>query len=496
VSCYLGIDIGTFGSKGVLVDATGTVLALAHRAHRMAVPRPGWAEHDPERIWWAEYCSLSRELIAAAGVPPSRIRAVGASGIGPCMLAVDEAGAPLMDAVLYSVDTRAAREIAELTEEIGPAELVRTGGNALSTQSVGPKILWLRRHRPDIFARTRYVLNSSSFLVHRLTGRFVLDHYTGCNSGPLYDLAEGRWTDRHAERIIAADRLPELRWSTDVVGGVTAEAAAATGLRAGTPVIAGTTDAAAEAVSVGVQRPGELMVMYGSSLFMILVTGERVIDPRLAYGPWLFEGEHSLAASASTSGTVTHWFADQLARELDPGAALTLLADEAAGSEPGARGILVLPHFSGERTPIHDPYARGAIVGLDLTHTRSDLYRALLEGLAYSARWIADTYAAAGAQVQRVTAIGGGTRNRVWLQSTSDAVGWTQYLRTTTIGAAYGDAFLAAVGVGDARREDIDAWNPPSGRVPPDPEVRPVHDRRFADFVTLYERARGLGGAA
>ena len=175
---YLGIDIGTFESKGVLSDEEGRIVASAARPHRMLVPQPGWAEHDADQNWWGEFCSTSRELIEQSSVVASDIRAGAASGIGPCMLPVDEKGAPLMNAVLYGVDTRAAAEIEELTAEIGLERLMREGGNALTSQSVGPKILWLKKNHPDIFDRTHKFLNSSSFLVHRLTGNYTIDHYS------------------------------------------------------------------------------------------------------------------------------------------------------------------------------------------------------------------------------------------------------------------------------------------------------------------------------
>jgi xylulokinase len=173
---YLGIDIGTFESKGVLVDSAGRIVATAAQPHKMLVPQPGWAEHRPLEDWWGDFTSISRRLVAESGVAPSSIKAVGASAIGPCMLPVDAEGTPLMNGVLYGVDTRAAKEIEELTEAIGEDVLIARCGNALTSQSVGPKILWLKRNRPDVFARTAKILTSTSFLVHRLTGRFVIDH--------------------------------------------------------------------------------------------------------------------------------------------------------------------------------------------------------------------------------------------------------------------------------------------------------------------------------
>ena len=271
MSAYLGVDIGTYESKGVLVDGQGAVLASAARPHGLIVPQAGWAEHRAEEDWWADFVWLARKLIAESGLAPSEIRAVGTSAIGPCMLPVDSDGAPLMNAVLYGVDTRAAREIEELTASIGAETIFARCGNALTSQSVGPKILWLKHNRPDIYARAHKFLNSTSFLVHRLTGRFVTDHYTAANASPLYLIDEQTWTGALAPDLTELDRLPELAWTTEVAGGVTARAAEQTGLLPGTPVIVGTIDAAAEAISVGVLDVGDMMLMYGSTVFTILI---------------------------------------------------------------------------------------------------------------------------------------------------------------------------------------------------------------------------------
>jgi xylulokinase len=489
---YLGIDIGTFESKGVLVDESGRIVASAAQPHKMLVPQPGWAEHRPREDWWGDVTAITRKLLAESKIAPESIRAVGTSAIGPCMLPVDEAGEPLMNGVLYGVDTRSAKEIAELTDKIGEDVLLDRCGNALTSQSVGPKILWLKRNRPDLFARTHKVLTSTSYVVHRLTGRFVIDHYTAANASPLYLADELAYSDALSKEIIELDRLPEIAWTTDVAGTVTKQAAEETGLATGTPVTVGTIDAAAEALSVGVLDPGDMMVMYGSTIFIIMRTAQRVRDPRLWYAPWLFPSEHASMSGLATSGTLTHWFREQFARELDPATAAPILAAEAAASPAGARGLVVLPYFSGERTPIHDPQAKGMVFGLNLTHTRGDVFRAFLEGIAFGTSHIIDTYLEAGAEPRSLFSVGGGTKNRVWAQATSDVSGRRQIIREKTIGASYGDAFLAALAVGDVRREDIRAWNPVGSEFVPDPATADVYQRQYGIYRDLYTQTRDL----
>ena len=484
----LGVDIGTYSSKGVIADSKGEIIAEAQRPHDMLVPRPGWAEHRPEEDWWGDFVHVTRALLAQSGVSPGDIAGVAVSAIGPCMLAVDAAGAPLMNGVLYGVDTRASAEIAELNARVGEDVILDRCGNALTSQSVGPKILW-----PEIFEKTAKVLTSTSFIVHRLTGAFVIDHYTAANFSPLYDVGSCDWTTELAEDIVALDALPRLLWSTEIAGHITEGAAQATGLAEGTPVTAGTIDAAAEAVSVGVRSAGDMMLMMGSTIFIIQVTENRIRDPRLWYAPWLTPGSHASMAGAATSGTLTHWFRDRFAQELPADTAFATLAAEAEATPPGARGLLFLPYFSGERTPLHDPLAKGALFGMNLTHGRGDIYRAVLEGVAMGTAHVVDTFRDVGAAPARVLAVGGGTQNEVWLKATSDISGLTQIVSEKTIGASYGDAFLAAQAIGRAAPEDIATWNPALREIAP--EFNEAYAQQYPLFRKLYDQTKDIAHA-
>ena len=395
-----------------------------------------------------------------------------------------------MNGVLYGVDTRAAAEIEALNAQIGEDVILNRCGNALTSQSVGPKILWLKNQRPDLYAETAHVLTSTSYLVMKLTGEIVIDHYTAANFSPLYDVARFEWVDDMAPGILPLDRLPRLMWSSEIAGSVTGAAAAETGLAEGTPVTAGTIDAAAEAVSVGVQNPSDMMMMYGSTIFIITLTDARVQDDRLWYAPWLFPGQHASMAGLATSGTLTHWFRDQFARELPRETAFGTLAEEAAASPPGARGLIMLPYFSGERTPIHDPNAKGAFFGLNLTHTRGDMYRALIEGIAFGTNHVIETYDETSQRPSRVLAVGGGTKNDMWLQATSDISGLDQIVCAKTVGASYGNAFLAACAAGLAAPDGITMWNPPDRTVQARPD--PVYARQYQYFRKLYEQTRDI----
>lgn len=262
-------------------------------------------EHDALDIWWADFVAVARSLVAAADGRP--ITGLGVSGIGPCLLPADSDGRPLRPAILYGVDTRATEEIDLLNSQFGVASILARGGTPLSTQAVGPKLLWLARNEPEVFARTSKLLMASSYLVLRLTGRYVLDHHSASQCDPMYDLAAARWAQDWSSAIAPGLELPELFWSNEIVGSITASAAAATGLPVGLPVTAGTVDAWAEATSVGVSSPGDVMIMYGTTMFVIQVIDKPNPHPSLWTTRGVLPGTYSLAAGMATSGAVTDW---------------------------------------------------------------------------------------------------------------------------------------------------------------------------------------------
>lgn len=490
---FLGIDIGTYESKGVIAERSGRVLAQAVRPHGLSIPKPGWAEHDADGVWWSDFCHLSRELLQKSGVSPKSIAGVAASAIGPCMLPVDREGRPLRPAILYGIDTRTHQEIEELNQLFGPEKIRTACGSYLSSQAVGPKILWFRKNEPDLYARTARVMTATSYLVMKLTGRVVMDYYTAGSWHPLLNLRTLQWDPEFAAPICPVEMLPDLDWSPRVAGRVTAAAARETGLAEGTPVAVSTVDAAAEGVSCGVTSPGDLMLMYGTTLFFIHVTEQYTPTAELWPLVYLEPGSWAQAAGMATTGALTRWFRDQLgtpeveAERAGGENAYAALARLAAGSPIGSRGLVTLPYFSGERTPINDPMARGVIAGLTLSHTRGDIYRSILEGTAYGVKHHLEAMEATGCHPRRLVAVGGGTRNDLWLQIVSDVTGQPQEVPALTIGASYGDAFLAATAVGMYNRlEDVHQWVQVARTVTPNPEATSLYQPYYAVYRKLY----------
>jgi xylulokinase len=468
------VDVGTSSTKGVLVAADGAIIASATRAHDVARPRTGWVEMDAA-IWWDEFVSITRELLSAHA--DADVTAVGVSGMGPCVLLADEDDEPVRPAILYGVDTRAGAQIERMIAELGVEEITRVGGSTLTSQAGGPKIAWVADEEPDAWARARRLFMPASWLARKLTGAYVLDHQSASQVSPLYDIENEQWHAPFWEQYAATIAQPRLAWAGDVAGSVTDDAAALTGLAAGTPVIAGTIDAWTEAVSVGAHDAGDLMLMYGTTMFMVftnsVATGEETLrTPSMWTTAGAFPGTRNLAGGLSTSGALTAWLTDLTDADYPQ-----LLA-EAEASGPGARGLLMLPYFAGERTPIQDPDARGVIAGLTLEHGRGDLYRAALEATALG--------------VRHNVAVGGGTQGQLWLQVVSDVTGLVQEVPATTIGASYGAAFLAATAVAasavDATAEVplITDWNPIAQTITPNAARRATYDTLFDRYVRLY----------
>ncbi|MHB9031981.1 MAG: FGGY-family carbohydrate kinase [Anaerolineae bacterium] len=492
--CLLGIDIGTYESKGALVSTNGQVLASAAVGHALSLPQPGWVEHDAEQVWWHDFVTLCRQLLAESGVPSNQVLAVGTSTIGPCVLPIDAPGNPLRPAILYGIDTRAQQEVADLENLLGREEVFRSSGQHLSSQSAGPKILWLRRHEPDVWSRTASILTGSGYLAFKLTGERIIDVYTATAYAPLLDIRSARWSERMAEPILPLAMLPRLAWSGEVIGQVQPGAAEVTGLAAGTPVVAGTADAASEALSAGMCEAGDLMVMYGSSIFFIQQTSRLVSTESLWAADFLEPNSYAVAGGMSTAGALTRWFRDNLApHEVEAERAggmnaYSALAELAASSPPGARGLVLLPYFSGERTPLNDPLARGVLAGLTLSHTRADIYRALLEAVAYGIRHNIDTMRAQDVPPKRILAVGGGTRNPLWLQIVSDVAGIEQLVPEKQYGACYGDAFLAGVGLGIfPSTASITKWVSYKDTILPNPANHALYQDYYTVYRELYE---------
>ena len=490
---FMGVDIGTFESKGVIIDGNCSVIAEHAVAHGLENPQPGHFEHDAEAVWWHDFCLISQTLLAKSGIPANEIKAVGASALGADCLPVDRQCRPLRKAILYGIDSRATEEMAYLTDLYGETQIKNWFGRPLCSSDVMPKILWIKNHEPEVYRQTSKFLTGSSYLTAKLTGRYVVDRFLGLASfNPLYK-PDGQPDPDLCAPICRPDQLAEVLETIAIAGGVHEAAAIETGLAAGTPVIVGTDDSGAEAISCGVLNPGEMMLQLGSSVYMILCTDRLVHDDRIWREAFILPDTFDISAGTNTAGTLTRWlreqvFSDLLAAERSGGPnAYEVMMENLDRIPAGSDGLITLPYLAGERTPINDPLARGAIFGLTLAHTRQHLYRSALEGIAFSINQHFKIFAENNVQIHRVMAVGGGTKNPFWLQIIADVCGLEIDIPEVTIGASFGDAMLAAIGTGYfSSYEELGEKIKPGKVYQPDLQRHQAFQKYQAIFDELY----------
>ena len=477
---FLGLDVGSSSAKAMLVDADGVVVADARLEHDISRPRPGWAEQDAERDWWSDVVEVCRRVLEGRH---SRVGAVGVSALGPCVLPAAEDGRPLRPAILYGIDSRASEQVERLTAELGAEEILARCGSQLSSQSAGPKIRWLADREPEVWSATRRVYGASSFIVSCLTGEYVLDHHSASHWAPLYDVHHNAWIDEWKDRVAPGVPLPRLVWPQEECGRVSREAAAVTGLPEGIPVAGGSIDSWCEVVASGLRGPGQGLLVYGTSMFLVEVDSPARADARLWSTVGFAPGSLNIAAGVASGGALTAWL-----RELTGGTSYDELYAEAAAAGPGAGGLLALPYFAGERTPLFDPDLRGAVVGLTAAHGRGHLFRALMEAAAFAVRHNLETMEEAGATIAALRSAGGGVSGALWPRIVSDVTGLAQDVREGPGQAGVGAALLAATAVGAATLQTT--WPQATVRVEPYPATAPLYDELYGWFRELAVATR------
>ena len=441
----LGIDVSTTATKAVLIDEWGAVVGVGASAYGFSVPRPLWSEQDPE-LWWDGAVDAIRSVLATTGVPADDVDAIGLTGQMHGAVLLDAAGDVLRPAILWN-DQRTAAECDAIRDALGPERLIAITGNDALTGFTAPKLVWVRDHEPDVWRRIAHVLLPKDYLRLRLTGEYALDKADGAGT-LLFDLAARDWSAEVLD-VLRIERawMPPTWEGPEITGNVTPEAATATGLRAGTPVVAGGGDQSANAVGVGAVTVGTMALSLGTSGVIFATTDRPLYEPHgrvhafchAVPGRW-----HLMSVMLSAGGSL-RWFRDAIV----PGVEFGDLVDAAAEVPAGSRGLVFLPYLSGERSPHPDPLARGAFVGLTLTHDRRHLTRAILEGVAFGLRDGLDLMIEAGTPVpDQIRASGGGTESPLWRQILADVLGAEIATVSTSEGAAYGAGVRAAVGAG------------------------------------------------
>lgn len=497
---FLGVDIGTYESKGVIIDGECHVVAIQTQRHGLENPKENYFEHDAQQVWWGDFCKITRALLTESGLKNSDIAAVGASTLGADLVAVDENCMPLHKAILYGIDARADREIAALNEKYGLEKVLEFNGRPLCSNDVPPKILWLKNNEPEIWEKAHKFLTGSSFITAKLTGEYVIDRFLGYGAfTPLYDTRDGSINMEYCEEFCRPEQLARVCDTTDVVGTITRQAAMETGLLEGTPVIAGADDSGAEAISTGILDKGDMMVQIGSSIYLIGLCDRIVKDKRIWSGGFIIPETFSVQGGTNNAGTLTRWYRDNiffdvLRQESEGGPNAYEAMLEGLEEIPlGSDGLITLPYFAGERTPKNDPKARGMLFGMTLRHTRKHMYRSALEAVGYSLAEHFEIFRENDVEIKTIYAVGGGTKATIWMQIIADILGVEIVTADVTVGASFGDAVMAAIGVGHFKSfREIRKYIRPGTRYFPNMENHEKYKSYVQIFRELYRRNSDL----
>jgi xylulokinase len=481
----LGIDVSTTATKALLIDAYGKVIAVAAEGYGFDTPQPLWSEQDPA-LWWYGAIQSIRAVLARSQVDPTAIAGVGLTGQMHGLVLLDEAGSVLRPSILWN-DQRTAAQCDEIRKRLGKARLIQLTGNDALTGFTAPKILWVRQHEPEIYRRARHVLLPKDYVRFMLTGTLAIDKADGAGT-LLLDLQSRAWSlDVLAGLEIPAAWLPPTYEGPAITGAISPEASAATGLRVGTPIMAGGGDQAAQAVGVGAVHEGIVALTLGTSGVVFASVDKPFFEPEgrlhafchAVPGRW-----HLMGVMLSAAGSL-RWYRDTLA----PGAPYDQLLAPAESIPAGSEGLLFLPYLTGERTPHPDPLARGAFVGLTVRHTQAHLTRAVLEGVGFGLRDSFELMKGVGlSAIRQVRISGGGARSPLWRQILADLLHSELVTVNTTEGAAYGAALLAGVGAG--LWPDVDTACSQAiqvtGSTFPHDTASSYYDASYAEYRQLY----------
>lgn len=479
----LGIDIGTSACKVAVFDEDGKVLAQANRPYRVYYPQNGWAEQNPEE-WWEAICDAVRETLSEESVSAEQIKGIGVDGQSWSAIPVDENGSVLHNTPIW-MDTRARHLCEKVKKEIGSDEIFRVAGNDFLPSYVTPKLLWFKEERPEVFQKTHKFLQSNSYIVMKLTGE-MSQEYSQCYGIHFFHMEKLSYDMALAEKMgLSPDMMPKLYGCDEIVGSVTEEAAKKTGLKAGTPVVAGGLDAACGALGAGVYRPGETQEQGGQAGGMSICTDKALSHKALILGTHVVPGLWLLQGGTVGGGGALKWFR----QELGGGMSFDELTAEAAEAPPGSDGVLFLPYMAGERSPIWNPDAKGVFYGLSFDKTRGHLIRSVLEGVAFSLEHNLRTAAETGIHVDTLNAMGGASNSVLWTQIKADVTGKTIRVPSSDTATTLGAAILAGVGCGiyGSYGEAVNRTIRMTRVQEPNPENKAVYDRAMERYLRLYE---------
>lgn len=482
-SYFLGIDTSTTATKALLIDDQGRTVAVASSEYELSTPKPLWAEQSPE-LWWTATRRSITEALATSGVDPDQIKCIGLTGQMHGLVLVDQSDEVLRPAILWN-DQRSDAQCDLMREALGLQRLVEITGNDAFPGFTAPKLLWVRDNEPEIYGRIHRVLLPKDYIRLRLTGSYATDR-AGAGGTLMLDLQSRDWSAPLLDRFeITPDWLPPTHEGPEITGRLSSVAAVSTGLRAGTPVVGGGGDQAAQAVGAGAVAPGIVALTLGTSGVVFASSDRPLTEPsgRLHAFPHAVPGLwHVMGVMLSAAGSL-RWYRDVMA----PGQSYDSLLKDAAEVAPGCDGLVFSPYLSGERTPHADSRARGAFVGLTLHHRRAHLTRAVLEGVAFGLKDNLALMKDVGlTDIQEVRISGGGAQNPIWRQILADVLDVNLTTVDNPEGGAYGAALLAAVGAGNW--ESVGAACASTVKLGPTATPDPDRARIYGDLYGAFRR--------
>ena len=491
----LGIDIGTSGTKTLICDEDGKVLATAMAEHPISSPKPGWSEQDP-LDWWDATCKATKAVLKKAKLKAADIGGIGLSGQMHGSVFLGDSDRPLRPALLWN-DQRTAEQCAEIESKAGGREaLIELVANPALTGFTAPKILWVRQHEPKVYAKTKHVLLPKDYVRYRMTGEYATE-VSDASGMLLLDVANRTWSNRLLSLLgIDKSLLARLHESPDITGTLNAQGARSLGLREGIPVVGGAGDQAAGAVGNGIVAPGIVSATLGTSGVVFAHSDSPTRDPggRVHTMCHAVPGKWCVFGCMLSAGGSFQWLRNQLAqhevaeakrKKVDP---YELLVAEAESAPRGSEGLMFLPYLTGERCPHPDPTARGGWIGLTARTTRAMLIRSLIEGVTFGMRDALEIMKGMGIPITQVRASGGGARSAFWRQLQADVYNLPIVLTNATEGPAYGVALLAGVGtgawssVGEACRQCIRQ----AEKVSPNKKAAATYEPYYRTYDKLY----------
>ena len=490
---FLGIDVGTGGTRAVLIDSAGRVICSATAEHApMSCPQIGWAEQSPED-WWRAACEAVKACLAKA---PSaeNVTAIGLTGQMHGLVLLDEHDQVVRPAIIWC-DQRTEEECREITKQVGAQRLIELTANPALTGFTLPKIWWVRRHEPELWARVRSLMLPKDYIRFRLTGERAID-VADASGTLMFDVVHRRWSKAMLEiSQVEESLLPKVFESPEISGRVHPEGAKQSGLRTGIPVVAGAGDQAAGAVGMGIVKPGAVSATIGTSGVVFAATSAPVLEPhgRIHTFCHAIPNRWHVMGVTQGAGLSLRWFRDQFGAGSEDGRdPYVRLAEEAAKAPPGSDGLLWAPYLMGERTPHLDPNARGALVGITAQHTRGHVIRAILEGVAFSLKDSLTLFKEIGVPIESIRLSGGGARSALWQQIQADIYEMPVELTEADEGPAYGAALLAGVGTGHWPSVEVacEAAVRVAKIIQPNPKVAAQMKRQYAQYRKLYPALR------